>query len=1022
MKANAIHTTRSVDPPYSSRGRLIALLATGLGVACLASAGPFQLLSTPDPNQAPSAGGGGDSLAPIISPDGRYVVFSSLANNLVLTSNGLPIPLQVPPKLNVFLRDRTNQTTTLVSLNRAGTGGGNGDSLPTCLSSNCQSVLFESDASDLLAGDTNSATDVFLRNLTTGTTRLVSISTNGTPANRASRGSIMTPDGRYVAFVSAANNLAAHDTNGIADVFVRDMQMGITTLASVGALGTGAASEYPDITPDGRYVAFSSTATNQVPAAVNSGDVYVRDLVSGTTTWASTFALTAVRLLAPSVTKVVAYNHVLSTNGQFVAYQASPAGAPAGSTAGAILRYNMESGLTDVVSTNGAVGSWVPEDIRSLDMTPDGRFIAFIANSNGIPAKSTCICVWDAQTGTTTLASGDLTNGVPLNSICESPSLSADGQFVLFLCSTNLVTNSLAGDYHVYVRDLQAATTTLVDADTNRIGAALNLGSAPQITADGRFVAFECPDAGLVANDRNSGFDVFVRDLVGGTTELISARDATLPSLTANGPSFVSSCSLSTDGRYAAFASEANNLAPGDTNTYRDIYACDLLLGTNILVSAGTNGTSANNLSTDPAISGNGQYVAFTSGATNLVTRDNNNATDVFVRDLQAGTTVLVSVNTSGTGPGNGASYSPVISADGRFVLFSSRALDLAAGSFISGYENLFLRDLQNATNYALTHTTSGIPAGAMTPDGRFVAFYGVIPGNAAKLYLWSSQSASLIYTNAATGITNVAVSPDGQRIAYCTSGAVVAVDRLTGTNWTILSAPAVSHPGLRFSGDGQILVYAAKASFTNQVFLYDLQYGTNFLVSHCYNSALGAYGSSDWPEISSDGRFIAYRSAAPNIVPGDTNGVPDVFLYDRLNNETTLLSVNQIGSAAGDSRSLAPVFSGDGRTLVFQSSASDMTAQDFNLSGDLFACQLYGSSPLPLFTVAIVRGTGPPQGPWLVWSVVPGKNYAVEFKNTVRDSVWQPLNGSVTILGSQAYLNDYLAGAGPRFYRVVAY
>jgi Tol biopolymer transport system component len=989
------------------------------------------LVSARDPSQAPPAGGGGDSLAPIISPDGRYVLFASLANNLMLNTNNLPIPVVFPSKLNVFLRDRTNLTTTLVSVNLSGLAGGNGDSIPTGISSNGQYVLFESSASDLVPGDTNSASDIFVRDLVADTTLLVSVSTNGGPANGASRGSVITPDGRYVAFVSEASNLVAGDTNRIADVFVRDMQAGVTTLVSAGATASsspgGGASEFPDITPDGRYVAFYSTAANLVGGTVNSGDIYVRDLVGGTTTWASSGALTAVQSVM-SATSVAAYNHVLSAAGQFVAYEASPSSLSAG-LAGVILRYNVFSGLTDVVHTNAAVFSGPPESIRSLDMTPDGRFIAFLANTNGSPPKSSCVYVWDAQSGTTTLASGDLSNSVPANSICYGPSLDPSGRFVLFLSSAaNLVTNALSGDYDVYVRDMQAGLTTLVDADTNGMGPAISMASAPQMTADGRFVFFECPDAGLVANDRNRDYDLFVRDVVGGTTEMISARDAALPTATPNGNSLLSAYSVSTDGSSVAFVSEADNLVSGDTNGWRDIFVWNALFGTNALVSIATNGFGADGMSMEPAISGDGRYVAFTSSADNLVAGDTNLAQDVFVRDLLAGTTVLVSTTSTGTGSGNGASYSPAISANGRYVLFRSLATNLAAGSFTSGYENLFVRDLQGGANYALTQTTSGSPVGAMTPDGRFVAFYGIIPGYAAKLYVWSSASARVVYSNALTGsLVNVAVSPDGNRIAYATAlGPLSALDRISATSWAIGSFASSAHPGLRFSADGRFLAYATPPvpplSGTNQVYLYDLQYSTNYLVSHAYKSAAGAYGASDWPEISSDGRFVAFRSAAPNIIPGDTNGVPDVFLYDRLSNTTTVLGTSLFGAATGESRSLAPVFSGDGQTLVFESWASDLVPQDFGQNSDLFACRLYSSGPIPLFYVEMLPAIGLAQRPWLSWPVVTGKTYAVQFKNTPQDANWQTLNGGMTILGDRACLNDLSAGASPRLYRVVSY
>ncbi len=270
----------------------LIVLATLTG--SLVSASPWQLISTRNSSLASDPGGNGDSGPAILSSNGRYVLFSSAANNLMLTASNNPIPDLIPPRINVYLRDLTNSTTTLVSVNLAGTGGGNGDSFATGISSNGQYALFESSAADLAAGDTNNASDVFIRDLANGTNFLVSIGTNGGFGNGNSGSAAMTPDGRYVAFVSSASNLAAGDTNGIPDVFVRDMQSGKTTLASPGATSAGAGpataesgSAGPVITPDGRYVAFYSSATNLVAGVTNVGDIYVRDLLTGTTSWAS---------------------------------------------------------------------------------------------------------------------------------------------------------------------------------------------------------------------------------------------------------------------------------------------------------------------------------------------------------------------------------------------------------------------------------------------------------------------------------------------------------------------------------------------------------------------------------------------------------------------------------------------------------------------------------------------------------------------------------------------------------------
>ena len=225
----------------------------------------------------------------------------------------------------------------------------------------------------------------------------------------------------------------------------------------------------------------------------------------------------------------------------------------------------------------------------------------------------------------------------------------------------------------------------------------------PRLSDDGGFAAFEAYDGSLVPDDSNKAIDVFVRDLTNAATELISLRDPALPSVTGNGPSTLSLLSVSAEGSFVAFVSEADNLVPNDTNGYRDVFVRDLLGGSTLLVSADMSGvTTGNGLSTDSAISADGRYVAFTSTATNLVAGDTNGVSDVFVRDLLYGTTTLVSVNTNGFS-GNGASYSPMISADGRAVLFHSQASDLAPGAFGSGIENLFWRDLWSGTTYALT-------------------------------------------------------------------------------------------------------------------------------------------------------------------------------------------------------------------------------------------------------------------------------------------------------------------------------
>lgn len=1013
----------------------LCLLILLLVASSLVSVTAAQLVTVPGSSFAPKLGGNGDSGLSIISNDGRYVLFASTANNLTLTNNNNYV---LPCRFNVYLRDTLNGTTTLVSANQSGTGGGNGDSFPTGISTNGQFALFESSASDLVANDTNNATDIFVRDVINGTTTLVSTNPAGGNASGISRGSVLTPDGRYVAFTSAATNLVVNDTNGIADVFVRDLQAGTITLASVGALtnsnppvtGTATSSESPEITPDGRYVAFVSAATNLVPKVTTSGEIYVRDLVGGNTFWASTNARAIFKSVIGS-TNVVACNYSISDDGQFVAFEVCTNSGGGASARGIILRYSTVTGLTDIINTNASVPLLSYELIHDLSMTPDGRFVTYVAGSS----TTNSIYCWDAQSGISTLVSVSTDNSTPASGVSDSPVISANGQFVAFTSTgTNLVTNPLAGSCDLYIRDLQAGITQLLDADTNGVGVGVDATTVPAMSADGSVVAFD--SANLLSDNRHLVHEVFTRGVASAVTTLVSAANPALSSQTPDGISGFTSLSVSSNGEFVAFYSDADNLVAGDTNGFRDVFVRDLVAGTNYLVSVNTNGNaSGDNLSFDPAISGNGRYVAYTSSADNLVAGDTNNTQDVFMRDLLAGTTTLVSISTNGVNSGNSDSYSPVISANGRYVLFRSKASNLAAGSFGSSVENLFFRDLQTEITYPLT--TTGVHAAAMTPDGQNVAF--IFNG---VLYLWNAQLTALTYTNipspsGPSPFPVVAISANGQKAAFVaySSPTLYLVDLLANTRTTVLTSASIqSHAGLRLSDDGRFLTYAAQVqnSPIQNVYLYDSLLNTNLLVSQNYNGTGATGTNSDSPAISPDGRFIAYRSSANNIVPFDFNNDADVFLYDRSNNATILISVNAAGNASAADRSLKPVFSADGRTLFFQSWAADISGNDFNNGSDLFALDL---TALPMTTgngggatnaaTGFVAQLNIPAGasnsvPVISWPLASGKSYQVQYKTNLTDAVWLPLPGNATFIGATGWFNDALPSPGQRFYRIV--
>ena len=261
-------------------------------------------------------------------------------------------------------------------------------------------------------------------------------------------------------------------------------------------------------------------------------------------------------------------------------------------------------------------------------------------------------------------------------------------------------------------------------------------------------------------------------------------------------------------------------------------------------------------------------------------------------------------------------------------------------------------------------------------------------------------------------------------------------MDFLANTVTTVLtSASYPSHIGLGLSNDGRFLTYAAalQTSAIQNVYRYDSLLNTNLLVSQNNSGAGLANANSDSPAISPDGRFVAYRSFANNIVPFDFNNDANLFLYDSSNNATILLSVNAAGNASADDRSLKPVFSADGRTLFFQSWSSDISGNDFNSGSDLFALDL---TALPITTGTGTGGATNPasffraqlnlpagasnSAPVISWPLAVGASYQVQYKTNLTDAVWLPLPGDATFVGATGWFNDTLPSPGQRFYRIL--
>jgi hypothetical protein len=453
----------------------------------------------------------GFSILGVVSVNRRPVT------TLAILAGLLVVPAFTRPASGASAAPGVPARTTRVSVATGGTQANSySDSVRFAISGNGRYVAFTSAASNLVPGDTNAAKDVFVRDRVAGTTTRVSVATRGTQAHGDSTSAAISGNGRYVAFTSAASNLVAGDTNGAADVFVRDRVAGTTTRVSVATRGAQAnrSSNEPAISGNGRYVTFWSGASNLVARDTNGAlDVFVRDRVAGTTTRVS------------------------------------------------------------------------------------------VANG-----------------------------GTQANSDSESPgAISADGRYVTFVSGAN---NLVAGDTNdtsdAFVRDRVAGTTTRVSVATGGTQAD-SYSFSSSISGNGRYVAFDSPATNLVAGDTNGphGSDVFVRDRVAGTTTRVSvATGGTQANNVSDAPA------ISGDGRYVAFLSMASNLAPGWIDDRLHVFVRDRVAGTTTRATVATDGTQASTLSSNwPAISDTGRYVVFTSWAINLVAGDTNHESDVFVHD-----------------------------------------------------------------------------------------------------------------------------------------------------------------------------------------------------------------------------------------------------------------------------------------------------------------------------------------------------------------------------------------------------
>lgn len=446
------------------------------------------------------------------------------------------------------------------------------------------------------------------------------------------------------------------------------------------------------------------------------------------------------------------------------------------------------------------------------------------------------------------------------------PSVSADERFVAFVSlGTDLTSIPPGGHIQCYVRDVVDGTTSMVSINASGTAAGNSDCVLPLISANGRYVAFYSRSTNLVATDTNGVEDVFVRDLYSGTTKLASVNLAGTDS--ANGPSI--STSISADGRYVAFQSDAANLSALDNNVFTDVYVRDLVAGVTLVGSINAAGTATGNgLSQNPVISADGSSVAFESTASNLVTSDTNGMSDVFVRNFKTTTTALVSRNLAGTDSGNGPATAPSITADGRYVAFQSQASNLVATD-TNGLRDVFVRDVVSGITSLVSAKASGTDSGNNTSSSAAISDNG-------DVVVFQSAASNLVATD--------------------TNGAV-------------------------------------------DVFAWNRNSGANRLLSANNAGTNSGNAISNVPSVSPSGMFAGFQSVASNLDTTDGNGVSDVFTRAIASNNTHMASINHAGtdSGNGDSPAVSVSRVTDDGSIAFDSSANNLVSNDINVLDDVF-------------------------------------------------------------------------------------
>ncbi len=1028
--------------------RTLGLLLLFAGVAFHLRAAQ---LSTALGSGTPPNSAGGSSFSAALSADARHVVFLSHANNLVTNDS-------MNPWMDLFMRDLANSTTALISVGTNGVGGGNDDSTTPSVSTNARWVAFASAARNLASGDTNVLGDVFLRDMASGITRMISASTNGMAGNGISGNPILSEDGRYVVYESQASDLVAVDTNYTQDVFIYDSVQQTTRLLSTASIypevnfNNNGPSHSPNMTPDGHLVAYVKSETNRFlssPMNIFNGEIFVWDSQTSATHWTSLGVTNGFNGGAGCP----CYSPVLSADGQSVIFK-SIKGIPS-----ALYRRSVPPQAD------------VPADIIGVNATTqgvarvstDGRFVAYEATDG--------IRVWDGVTKSNRLVMANTTGTFTRS--CSQPVISPDGNQTVFIVASNGFTT-------LYRHDYLSIATAVAAVKSNGTPIVVGDSAAPLVSLDGGLIVFDSADDTLVSGDGNRAYDVFAYAPSNGQVELVSARASERPSATPSVASFRWPSSVSANGRYTAVS--ATDWTPVDTNRFQDLYVRDLRTGAQAFLDGSTNHTC------QPAFSADGRYVAYLSvRLPPYALGSGQSPANLFRRDLVTAETMLIHSNAVW----DPAASTVAISPDGNRVAF----VDRNSLPFGNGNPNLYMRDVPTGTISLIS--TQGLPPfssqnyagiGASTeprfsPDGRWLFFastasnlatnhiYSIAPNNLFARDLLNYSTLKVSSIRAPSSVGSYSVSANSRFVATVDSYASSSepqVSRFDLQTHALIRVPgSVYSRSTSISADGRWIAFDVRPTSGQYFGIYvrdTLSQITEFLSVPLGNTNIST-GNSSHPQISHDGRYVIFASDATNLVAGDGNNSKDIFIRDRLRGVTLLGSINRAGTGSGNGNSLLPVLAADGRTLLFQSFASDLIADDFNETADVFVLRLGGADSdgdgmdddweAAYFSTLARDGSGDFDGDGssdaaehqlgtdptnagsvfqvlkltrdggpttkLLWTSMPGRTYRVQFKDDLLASAWSEASQTVTAAGTTAVWTEQGQSAPDnRFYRVL--